>query len=218
MNDDPLERCMTGMATGDPAHFFAFVEEFGPKVRWVVLDIVRSMGRHDLVGDADELDGLTLDACEVIFDRASGWRPGGAAPWNWAHKAIRSRVAATIGHRTVELAGDEDPGGEAGSHHGVVADLTADDLDALIARHPRVGLLDLAIRAVGSDRNQEIYWEYRIQQGLGDPSPAVTVAAQFGVRPDNVRQICRRHGRKVWDLVHTDERFTALRDHGWFAA
>ncbi|NIR35921.1 MAG: hypothetical protein GWN79_05410, partial [Actinobacteria bacterium] len=48
--------------------------------------------------------------------------------------------------------------------------------------------------------------------------PAVTVAAQFGVQPDNVRQICRRHGRKVWDLVHTDERFTALRDHGWFAA
>ena len=46
MTDEPLNRYMTGMAAGDPAFFFAFVEEFGPKVAWVVRDILREMGRH----------------------------------------------------------------------------------------------------------------------------------------------------------------------------
>ena len=100
----------------------------------------------------------------------------------------------------------------------MVVALTGDDLGALITRNPRVQLLDLAIRSVGGERNQRIYWEYRLQQGIGDPSPTVTVAREFDVRPENVRQICLRHGRKVWDLVHTDERFAPLRDHGWFAA
>ena len=109
--------------------------------------------------------------------------------------------------------------GEADDHPaGVVADLTGDDLAALIDRHPTVRLLDAAICSVGSERDQRIYWEYRIQQGLGDPSPALTVAPRFGVKPDNVRQISRRHGSKVWALILTDDRFAELRTHGWFAA
>ncbi len=216
-SDDPLDQMMAGMAAGDAAFLFAFVEAFGPKVRWVVRGILEGMGRVDLIPNRDEIDGLTIDACYVIFHRAAGWRPGAAAPWNWAFKAIRAEVARVIGHRVVDL----DPDvleREVGSHTNVVADLAGDDLDALIARHPRVGLLDQAIRSAGSHRDQQVYWEYRIQQGLGDPSPAHTVASRFGLRPDNVRQICRRHGQKVWKAVTTDPRFTELRTHGWFAA
>lgn len=217
-DEDDLTRCMTALADGDRAFFFTFHARFGEKVAWVVRGILREMGRHDVIADADEVAGLTLDACEVIMDRAAGWRPGGTAPWTWAHKAIRSRVAVAIGHRTVALDTD-DVDGEAGDHPGgVVVDLTADDIAVLIERHPAVALLDTAIRSVGTERDQRIYWEYRIQQGLGDPSPALTVAPRFGVQPDNVRQIGSRHGRKVWNLVQTDDRFAALRDHGWFAA
>lgn len=216
-NDDPLDRIMAGMATGDAAFLFAFVEAFGPKVRWVVRGIVESMGRHDIVHNDDELDGLTLDACEVIFARAGSWKPGGAAPWNWAHKAIRSEVARAIGHRVVEL--DDDFDGEAGSRNDVaVVDLTGDELDVLIDRHPSVRLLDEAIRSVGSPAVQDLYWEYRLQQGFGDPSPAHTVGARFGKSPAAVRQACKRHGDAVWRVVRTDPRFADLLDHGWFAA
>ena len=218
MNEDDLTMCMARLAEGDRAFFFTLHDRFGEKVAWVVRDILREMGRHDVLADADEVAGLTLDACEVIMERAGGWRPGGAAPWTWARLAIRSRVAVAVGHRTVEF-DDTDVDGEAGDHPGgVVVDLTGDDLAVLIERHPAVRLLDAAIRAVGSERDQRIYWEYRIQQGLGDPSPARTVGPRFGVQPDNVRQISRRHGTKVWTLVQTDDRFTELRDHGWFAA
>lgn len=217
--DDPLEHLMAGMAEGDPAFLFAFVEAYGEKVRWVVLRIVEGMGRRDVLANRDEIDALTLDACEVVFARAAGWRPGGAKPWNWAYKAIRSDIARTIGHRVVELGTDEDLGGEVGCGDTfAVVDLAGDDLGRLIARDDRVRLLDEAIRAVGSSDAQEIYWEYRLQQGFGDPSPAQTVGARFGKRPATIRQTCKRHGDAVWALVRHDERFAALRDHGWFAA
>ncbi len=216
--DDPLNQMMAGMAAGDAAFLFAFVEAFGPKVRWVVRSILEGMGRHDIVRNVDELDGLTLDACDVIFRRAGGWQPGGAAPWNWAFKAIRAEVARAIGHRVVELGTDEDRDGEVESHGDVVFDLAVDDLAVLIGRHPRVAVLDRAIRSVGSERDQAVYWEYRIQQGKGDPSPAHTVGARFGLKPDNVRQLCRRHGKKVWSAIETDPAYAELRDHGWFAA
>ena len=145
---------------------------------------------------------MALDACLLIADRASGWKPGGAKPWTWAFRAIRSQVATSIGHRVVELDELDASDGDAGSHDPAVADLTVgsrvvDELGALISRHPRVGLLDQAIRAVGRERDQRVYWEYRIQQGMGDPSPAHTVAAEFGLNSANVRQIARRHGARV---------------------
>jgi hypothetical protein len=215
---DPLNQMMAGMAAGDAAFLFAFVEAFSHKVRWIVRSILEGMGRHDIVRNSDELDGLTLDACDVIFRRAGGWKPGGAAPWNWAFKAIRSEVARSIGHRVVEFNTDDDRDSEVESHGDVVFDLAVDDLSVLISRHPRVGVLDRAIRSVGSERDQHVYWEYRIQQGMGDPSPAHTVGARFGLNPDNVRQLCRRHGQKVWALVEADPAYAELRDHGWFAA
>ncbi len=219
-SEDPLESTMAGMAAGDAAFLFVFIEQFGPTVRWVVRRIVEEMGRHELVRNDGELDGLTLDACDVIFLRAGGWRPGGARPWVWAHKAIRAEVARSIGHRTVELVeGLDDLAGEADSRNGgAVVDLAGDDLGVLIGRHPQVRLLDEAIRAVGTPAHQEIYWEYRLQQGLGDPSPADTVGRRFGKRPATIRQICKRHGDRVWAKVCDDERFAELRDHGWFAA
>jgi len=238
--DDELVSCMEGMADGDPAFLFTFHERFGEKIGWVVRDIVRGMGRLDILRNADEIDGLVIDACEVIFIRAAGWHPGGARPWNWAAKAIRSRIAAGIGHRLVEFddRGDEaaatalaaDSSGIEGEANGTqagAADLTRDigtygsdpsTVTEMLSADPRAGLLDLAIRSVGRERNQIICWQYSIQKALGDPSPAVTVAGMFGLKPGNVRQIHHRQKAKVEALVQSDDQFESLREIVWFAA
>lgn len=242
-DDDDLCRCMEGMAAGDAAFLFTFHERFGPKVAWLVRDIVRGMGRLDVLGDRDEIDGLVIDACEVLFVRAAGWRSGGALPWNWARNAIRSSVAAGVGHRQIEFTeafgvdsqGRQGSGveGEASGPKAGAADLTGDtvvglvlagdgqardDLSAVISANPRARLLDQAIRSVGCERSQLVCWQYGIQKGLGDPSPAITVGRMFGLNPGNIRQIYRRQKVRVEALIETDERFEPIREIGWFAA
>jgi len=219
---------MEGMAGGDAAFLFTFHERFGPKITWIVRDMVRGMGRLDILRDDDEIDGLVIDACEVIYSRASGWRADGARPWKWARAAIRSRVAAGIGHRPVSFEEAYDHGlpvGDAAGADGEVsgllardADLTGDDIVDLIQVDPRARLLDRAIRSVGCERSQQICWQYGVQKALGDPSPAVTVARMFGVEPGNVRQIFVRQKAKVVALIESDDRFEPLRQFGWFAA
>ncbi|MEK9999316.1 MAG: hypothetical protein VW623_04355, partial [Acidimicrobiaceae bacterium] len=113
--DDPLEPLMAAMAAGDLAALWSFHETYEAKLRAVVLANVRSMHRPDIVRDAERIDSLTADAAMVIFDRAAGWKPGGAKPWNWAARAIRSMIAADIGHRQVALGNDDSLDGEAGS-------------------------------------------------------------------------------------------------------
>ncbi len=223
-DDEDLCKCMEGMAGGDTAFLFTFHQRFGPKLAWVVRDILRQMGRIDILANADEVDGLVLDACEVVFDRSSAWHPGGALPWNWARQAIRSKVAMVIGHRVVEFDLDSHAmsqiidrasvgSGRVESEAGFLgveeADLTLD---------PRARLLDTAIRSVGCRRSQEICWQYGIQKGLGDPSPAITVAQMFAVTPGNVRQIFRRQKAKVAAVIASDQRFETLREIEWFAA
>jgi len=232
-DDDELLICMEGMAAGDPAFLFTFHERFGEKIGWVVRDMVRGMGRLDILRNADEIDGLVIDACEVVFIRSAGWNPGGARPWNWAAKAIRSRVAAVIGHRVVEfddrgddtcaLAPAADATGIEGEANGMqagAADLTLDTgtIAEMLSADPRASLLDRAIRSVGRERNQKICWQYSVQKALGDPSPAVTVAGMFGLKPGNVRQIHHRQKAKVEALVNSDDQFQPLREIVWFAA
>lgn len=222
-DDDFLADCMARLAAGDTAFVFTFHQHYGARLEGVVRSILRDMGRIDVARDIDEVGAMALDACLLIADRASGWKVGGAKPWTWAFRAIRSQVASSIGHRVVELGERDWSDGEAGSPASTVAYLTVgsralDELGALITRHPRVGLLDRAIRAVGQERDQRVYWEYRIQQGMGDPSPAHTVADEFGLNSANVRQIARRHGARVWALIQSDGTYRPLRDHGWFAA
>jgi len=224
-DDDDLCTCMQGMAAGDAAFLFMFHERFATKLSWVVRDMVKGMGRLDIVQDSDEIAGLVLDACEVIFDRAAGWHPGGALPWNWAHRAIRSRVAVVIGHRQVELSEQcESVEGEAGGPAAGDTDLTLDptsltaEIDALASADPRAGLLDRAMRSVGVERNQLICWQYGIQKALGDPSPAVTVGHMFDLEPGNVRQIFHRHRAKVIKVILDDDDLEQLREIQWFAA
>ena len=67
-----------------------------------------------------------------------------------------------------------------------------------------------ALRRVGSARDAQILLEVRLQATSGDPSPAVTVGAEHGMRPDAVRQVTRRMRARLRDLADADERFEAL--------
>lgn len=216
--DDPLEALMAAMAANDLAALWTFHETYEAKLRGTVLANVRSMHRPDVARDVERIDALTADAAMVIFDRAAGWQPGGAKPWNWAARAIRSMIAAEIGHRSVELGHDDSLDGEA----DVAPVSTGGDIDltieSLVARHPRLAAFAEAWRAVSSERDQDVAWLFRVQKVNGDPSPARTVADEFGISPANARKIHERHLTKVTRLVAADERFEALRTWEWFVA
>lgn len=200
VDTDLLATCMAGMAAGDASLLWAFLDAFGDRLAGVVRGALRDFHREDVARDADAVHGLVLDVAFVLFDRAPGWRPGGAAPWHWARAAVRAEVAARIGHRTEVLDLDRldreaeappvavAPG--AGGPGGSAA------LDRLAAGHPAVAAFTERLDAVASPRDRQVFAEYLLQQSQGDPSPSHTVAAILGLTPANVRQIvCRVRGR-----------------------
>jgi hypothetical protein len=215
---DRVAELMAAMAGGDGQAVCALSVEFGGALATVVRRHLRDLNRADVLSDADEVEHLVQTAALVVFDRARGWRPGAALPWTWADRAIRHAIAIDLGHPSVELDTDRQAdalesvlgstvAAVAGPGGGVVVGFDADRV-----RHPKLRLFREAIGRVGSERDQCVHWEYEVQKGLGDPSPAVTVAAQFGLRADNVRQITRRHRQKVRTLIDSDGRYAALRD------
>jgi hypothetical protein len=52
--------------------------------------------------------------------------------------------------------------------------------------------------------------EVKVQAGLGDPSPAVTVGRRHGMRPDAVRQAVKRTLDGLRDLARSDVRYARL--------
>lgn len=211
------------MAAGDIAAVVPFIAEFGDALARVVRRQLGSYGRHDVLADRAQIDELVQEAALVIFDRAGAWsRDGGAAPWTWAERAIHQRVIEHLGHPSVEF----DPvhhepalhPDRAGGPAPVSAAAGDVDFDDLAARIPEIGLLNEAIDAVGSARDRQVHIQYRVQKVLGDPSPAHTVAGEFGLEPDNVRQIDRRMRVKVHQLIEDDPRYAGLADLGWWAA
>lgn len=234
---DEVARLMAQMAAGDPAGAFALIAAFGGRLAGVVRRQLFAFGRRDVASDPAEVDYLVQSAAFVLFDRAASWSPDGALPWTWAERAIRAEVVAYLGHPSVELdqerldAGRLDTpagsgpvrasggGGPAVPSTGAPGSATsAREFESLAARFPTVALLDVAIDEVASERDRLIHLEYGIQKRSGDASPSHTVAAQFGLTPQNVRQIDRRVRRRLQALVDADPRFADLRTLGWLAA
>ena len=98
-----LVTLMAAMAEGDQGAVFALVAELGHHLAGTVRAQLRSYGRHDLLRDPDEVQGLVLTAAFEILDRAGSWDPDGAPPWVWARHAIHAAVVREIGHASVEL-------------------------------------------------------------------------------------------------------------------
>ena len=201
----------------------ALVDEFGPRLEASVRRHLRDFGRRDVLADRSQLDDLVLAAALVLFDRAAAWDPhGGAAPWTWADRAIRAEVVRSIGHPAGELDPHRfetpEPPAPCGRTGGLDGAYGTGELDALAALDERVALLRDAIATVGTPRDQAVHIQYRLQKRLGDASPAHTVAAEFGLAPDNVRQIDHRMRRNIRRLAERDDRYVPLLGIPWLAA
>ena len=194
---------MAAMAVGDAAFIFTFIEHFGGHLAGAVRRIVAEMGRTDVLADNAEIDGLVHDAAFFVFDHAAAWQPdGGALPWVWAERGIRTLVATAVGHRVVAEADDLEA--EVTTAPGCGGDLGPDDLGHLVALWPQLDLAVEAVRAVSNERDSGVFMQYRLQQRLGDQSPASTVAAMFGLSPANVRQIHHRVRRRLGPVLSSD--------------
>ncbi len=204
---------MALMASGDIGAFFRFRDQWGFRVAGVVKSMARSMGRGDAIADPDELDGLVTDACLILRDRAGGWSPEGALPWTWARPAIWAEVYQFVGHRQVELLDEITTVGD--RKHQVQAQ-SSDDVDDLATGHTDVQLVLAAISATGSERDQQVFLEYRLQTGLGDPSPSNTVAEAMQLSPANVRQISKRFVAKLSSVLDQPQ-YAGVRSAAIFA-
>lgn len=195
MADLDLERLaelMAQAAAGVPTAPIALYEEFGLHVARVMRRHLAELGVRTV--DADDLHGVTMDACFVLADRARAWRPdGGALPWVWAERRLRQVAVRFVGQwsdpvdAAVELAappllgrGDDDP-----DELELLHRLAAERSD--VQRYA-----EALSSATPSVRNQRILLAYRLQSSLGDRSPAHTIGRRFDMTPAAVRQVVKR--------------------------
>jgi DNA-directed RNA polymerase specialized sigma24 family protein len=211
-----LTEVMTRMAGGDSAALEQFYFDFGEPIRSLIRKELRRLGVTAI--DPAEADGLVLDVCIDLSRRAGSWDPShGAAPWTWAGRRVRAIVSAHVG----QFADPLPEGGLAEAEHPVVAppagtEGAGDDVLAafgrLAAARREVRLLHEALDRVSRPAQQEILFEVKMQAGQGDPSPAVTVARAKALRPESVRQTCKRLLDRVSHLAATDPYFAPLAD------
>ena len=211
---EALARAMAALVD-DRAMAVPFVRAYGHRLAYVVRKCLRRRGRGDLARDRDEVQGLVWDVALLLHEQGAGWDPNGALPWSWAWRPIEALVAAAAGHPVAELDVDVlDERVESGDHRWSVG--TAVDFEVLADANALLGLYRDALAEVQvSDRNRLVHREYRIQKGLGDPSPSHTVAAELGLGEANVRQIDRRVRCKLATLVAAEPRYRALRAIPW---
>jgi hypothetical protein len=71
---------MAAMAAGDKAAVFSLYREFSGQLAAFMGRELRRLG-VDHAG-AEDLDGMVIDACFVLFYCGAAWKPeGGALPW-----------------------------------------------------------------------------------------------------------------------------------------
>lgn len=204
-----LTQVMAALAAGDGAALFELIDGYGAELARTVR--VVAAGRRARLR-ADEVDELVVEAALAIQAVAGAWRPDGAPPWVWARGRIGAAVDRHLGLWTDQLdherhAGQEAPPAPPGGEEPVEACLAR-----LAAHDRRVALLDEALELVASRRDRLVFVELGIQVALGDPSPAVTVGALYGMKPASVRQQSRRTKLRLRALAETEPRFGPLAD------
>jgi hypothetical protein len=203
-----LVEVMARMAGGDRAALFTLYVEYGDHVAALMRRELRRLGMHHV--EPDELDGLVLDGCLALFDRARSWDPdGGALPWNWAVRRLSSIAQRWVGQHA-------DP-----RDHDVVAaeQLRAigdepDGLEVFERLAPCHDGCALLVEAFDhgnvKPRDRAILLEVKLQTEAGDPSPSVTVARDYGLKPDAVRQIVKRALDRLRAVAEREPRFAGL--------
>jgi DNA-directed RNA polymerase specialized sigma24 family protein len=219
-NHDQLIAVMAAIAAGDRAAVVTLYTEFGPRIAGGVRRRLRELGIHN-PQDAQVQD-LVMDACFELEGCAKSWNPaGGALPWNWARRRIDTMIARSVGiftdpldeTVTEQLAAPPPPAGGAADRGAaaILDDLAAADGQARL-------LADAFDGAKVSCRDRAVILEYVLQADLGDPSPALTVGAEFGLEPANVRQIVKRTRAKLSSFAGADSRYRPMADLPFLAS
>jgi hypothetical protein len=198
-----LAEVMEMAAAGVETAPIALYQEFGLHIARALRRHLAALGVRDVA--ADDLHGLTMDACFELATHARAWNPaGGALPWVWAERRLRQVASGYVGQWSDAF--DErihDRAGES-TAEPPAAPGDPDELDllrSLAARRPDVDTYAGALAAAAtSERNQRVLLAYRLQASLGDPSPANTVGARFGMKPATVRQVVKRTGDRLAQL------------------
>lgn len=202
---------MARMADGDAAAAFELYEQFGTAIAATVR---RLFAKRGVVGPPrDEVDGVVIEACMDLFERAASWSPdGGAMPWVWGERRIANLVDRALGQHADPIDAERldevllPPASTPSGSEPEVLDV----LRAVAGLRGECALLADALGAVATERDGRVFLEVGIQASMGDRSPAVTVGALLGMRPDAVRQQHRRVKRRLQQLAAREARFAPL--------
>lgn len=210
--DVSVEAIMVRLVAGDDAAVFTLAEHHGHRVAGVIRRQLARCG-VDVVA-AEDVQSLVLDACMELRTVAAAWRPGGALPWWWAEGRIRSLVNGFIDVHADSIDDHwRDVECEDAEAAPSIEDTVAATFARLVREVPLVGLVAEAAKVARMDDVALIcLLDYRIQQDQGDPSPAHTLSARYGISPEALRQRVSRGRRRLRDVVATDPRFAALVD------
>ena len=209
-----LVELMAAMAGGRIEAAFALRDEFAGALHRAVRRALRAR-QVDL--PKAEVDELVADAALVLFEHAGSWRPeGGALPWVWAQHRIVNAVDRHLGCFADHLDDDKLSAWEVGGADRAARPAPADEpdtfelLESMAGRDPRLRALADALTEVATPRDREMWLEMRLQEFMGDPAPAASVARGHGVSAAAARQQRHRVGVRLRDLATRDERFAAI--------
>jgi hypothetical protein len=218
---------MGAIAAGDRSAVWKLRDVADPPVR---RRLASTLHRLDVRYDADDLDGLVIDAVLAIADVAGAWRPGGAPPWVWANHRVVGVVHRFVGifAKSLDALSEGDYGdavarltargrcAEARSTAAVTAFEHGDDvltpravLRGMASDRPEAALLDAALSEIVSGRDAALWLAVLDERAAGNRHPAVTVGARFGMRPDAVRKAVQRVGERLRRGTRND-RFAPL--------
>ena len=204
-----LVEVMARMAGGDRAAVFTLYVDYGDHVAALMRRELRRLGVQHV--EPDELDGLVLDGCLALSDRAGAWNPeGGALPWNWAGRRLASIAQRWVGQHADPL---DDHDVVAAEQLRAIGD-EPDGLEVFARLAPCHDGCALLIEAFDhgrvKPRDRAILLEVKLQTEAGDPSPAITVARDYGLKPDAVRQVVKRTLDRLRAVAEREPRFAGL--------
>jgi hypothetical protein len=211
----------------DRDHVARLMEAIAGGHQWAIWDLrdvadtpIRSrlraeLRRLDVPYDADDLDGMVIDAVLEIAKVAGAWQPGGASPWSWAHHRVIAVVHRFVGvfARSLEQIGETADVAENGRNTTTPQDLAIaprQALQRLAKSRPRACDLDAALSELVSPRDAAVWLAVEFERAGGNRHPAVTVGAGFGMTDVGVRKVVQRVRTRLAQAA-IDGRYPALR-------
>lgn len=183
---------MRRIAADDDDAVWELLELARPSLEKMLLREARRLSVHL---SADDLCGMVTECVLDLADLADAWKPTGALPWVWARHRMLAHVHRHIGVFADPLDEALIEREEPQRVEGIDDPLAV--LESAAQRHPAArGLLD-QLRRVASDRDARIWLGIRLERASGNRSPAVTIGADHGMRPEAVRKAYQRVGERL---------------------